>query len=414
MVLRAYKYRLYPTKEQEQFLLQNFGAVRFVWNQLVANFNSWSKDKPVQTVTEKTLKDDPRYPWLNEAISYALQQKRMDFDETKKQFFNKKRAIKLGRMKFKCKGRSRDSFRIPGSVLPKANLEMCETGQIVIPKMTPMKMVVDRKFHGIIKNITVSRNKANQYFVSVLVEEAKPEPLPNTYRAVGIDLGLKDLAVLSDGHRLTNPRWFRESQSKLKRAQQHLSRKQKGSNRRKRQQLKVNRIYLKIINQRNHLHHEFSKWLVENYDYIYLEDLAVQEMMQSKSKTRNKNIADASWSSLVSKIEYKANWYGKEFAKVDRYFASSQVCSTCGHHDGKKSLDVRQWTCSSCGSVHDRDLNAAKNIEQEASRDLVNWIKRGNRELSNSAESVENRHREVLRPVVGTTLAASLKCPAIL
>jgi putative transposase len=413
MILMAYKYRLYPTKEQEQFLLQNFGAVRFVWNQLVANFNSWSKDGPNQTVTEKTLKDDPRYPWLNEAISYALQQKRMDFDETKKQFFNKKRAVKLGRMKFKRKGKSRDSFKIPAASLGGMKAFDLNAGTIKLTKMTPMKMVVDRKFRGAPKSVTVSKNKANQYFVSVLVEEAKPEPLPNTYRAVGIDLGLKDLAVLSDGHKLANPRWFRESQSKLKRAQQHLSRKQKGSNRRKQQQLKVNRIYLKISNQREHLQHEFSKWLVKNYDYIYLEDLAIQGMMQSKNKTRNKNIADASWSSLVSKIEYKANWYGKEFAKVDRYFASSQICSTCGHHDGKKSLDARRWTCPVCGVVHDRDLNAAKNIEQEASRDLVNWIKRGAREL-NSAESVENRHREVISPVVGTTLAASLKCPVVL
>jgi putative transposase len=397
MILRAYKYRLYPTKEQEQFLSQNFGAVRFVWNQLVANFNSWSKDKPVQKVTEKTLKDDPRYPWLKEVISYALQQKRMDFEETKKQFFNKKRAVKLGRMKFKCKGKSRDSFRIPGSVLPKANLEMCETGQIVIPKMTPMKMVVDRKFNGTPKSVTVSRNPSGQYFVSILVEE-ELELKPNTGRSIGIDLGLKDLMVMSNGLKISNPRWFRESQSKLKRAQQHLSRKVKRSNRWNKQRIKVANIHQKIANQRNWVHHNLSTWLVNNYDTICMEKLNVKDMV--KNRRLAKSIQDASWSSFVSMVAYKSNWYGRSFQQIDTFYPNSKLCSCCGHKMASMELSVREWTCPCCGSLHDRDLNAAMNILLKGLDDLYGFA---------SDELADYRRREELRPEVEMPKASPLK-----
>lgn len=171
MTLRAYKYRAYPTKEQVGFLSQNFGCVRLLWNKLVANFNSWSSTGPNQVMTEKTLKDNPDFSFMNDAISFALQQKRMDFEETKKQFFNKKRKTKLGRMKFKSKHTNRDSFRIPGQALGFSKCIKFEEGTIKLPKMSPMKLVIDRKFTGSLKSITVSRNPSNQYFVSVLVEE---------------------------------------------------------------------------------------------------------------------------------------------------------------------------------------------------------------------------------------------------
>jgi putative transposase len=317
-------------------------------------------------------------------------------------------------MKFKKKGVARDSFRLPGQCLGFNKCIDFESGRLKLPKMTPMKLVIDRKFGGTLKSITVSKNKTDQYFVSVLVEEQKPEPLPNTYRAVGIDLGLNDLAVLSNGIKFTNPRWFQENQLKLKKAQQHLSRKIRGSNRYNQQRLKVAGIHQKISNQRNWFHHNLSSWLVNNFDYIYMEDLAVEELKQSKLA---KSVSDTSWSSLTSMIKYKSEWYGKEFAQVDQYFASSQICSSCGHHDGKKSLSIREWTCPACGEIHDRDINAAKNIEKEASSDLVNWIKRGIKETSaelpewDQSHGSWNRHGVELSPPASTVMASAMKCP---
>ena len=247
MVLRAYKYRLYPTKQQTDYLNRVFGSVRFVWNQLVANFNSWSAEGPNRPMNEKILKDTPEYIWLSDSISYALQQKRMDFDETKKQHFNKKRKTKLGRMKFKKKGVARDSFRIPVASMGGQKAIDLGNNRIKLPKMTAMKMVVVREFSGVAKSVTISKNKIDQFFVSVLVEE---EVLVKTGvgRSIGIDLGLNHLTTLSNGIQVENPKWFRKTQAELKRAQQQLSRKQKGSNRYNRQKQKVAKIHLLITN----------------------------------------------------------------------------------------------------------------------------------------------------------------------
>ena len=280
MVLKAYKYRLYPNKDQEHFLNQNFGAVRFIWNQLVANFNSWSKDGPNRPMNEKILKNNEEFKWLNSVISYALQQKRMDFEETKKQFFNKKRAIKLGKMKFKKKGIARNSFRIPGQALKFNDCINFETSQIKLPKMKPMKLVIDRKFNGRLKSVTISKNSCNQYFASVLIEE-ESELKQNTDCSIGIDLGLIHFATLSDGTKIENPKWFRESQSKLKQAQQHLSRKIKDSKRYEKQRLKVAKIHLKIANQRKWFHHVLSSWLIDNFDTICMEKLNVKGMVKN-------------------------------------------------------------------------------------------------------------------------------------
>jgi len=171
MIKRAYKYRIYPTKQQAAYLNRVFGSVRFVWNQLVANFNSWSSEGPNRPMNEKILKDTPEYSWLNDVISYALQQKRIDFDETKKQHFNKKRKTKLGRMKFKKKGIARDSFRIPVTSMGGQKSIDLDNGRIKLPKMSAMKLIVDRKFMGTAKSVTVSMNRVDQFFVSILVEE---------------------------------------------------------------------------------------------------------------------------------------------------------------------------------------------------------------------------------------------------
>lgn len=394
-VLKAFKYRIYPTKEQSSFLDRNFGAVRFLWNQFVSSFNSFNKG-PALPQDEKIIKD--RNSWMSEVISYALQQKRMDWIEYKKQFFSKSRKSKLGRPRFKKRGISNDSFRIPGQSLKFNSCINFETGKIKLPKMTPIKITVDRPFNGQLKSVTVTKNKCNQYFVSILVEEPL-ELKQNTGRSIGIDLGLKDLCIMSNGMKISNPRWFRKTQSKLKKTQRAFSRKVKGSNRREKARLKIAKLYLKITNQRKFVYHNLSIWLISNYDTIVMEDLNVKGMI--KNRKLSKSIQDASWSTLVSMIDYKSKWYGKTFHKIDRWYPSSKTCSHCGHKRDQMDLSVRKLICPECGTVHDRDLNAAVNILHKGLDDLYGFI---------SEELSDYRHRELLNPKVEIPKVNSLKC----
>lgn len=365
-MLSAYKFRLSPTIKQSEFLDRNFGACRFVWNQFVSSFNK-SVVGPYLPQNEKYLKDIPAYSFLNGVISYALQQKRIDFDQTKKQYFSKIRKKKLGRPSFKKKGVSNDSFRIPYASMSMNSVDL-DNGRLKLPKMSSIKMIVDRRFSGEIKSVTVSKNKCNQYFVSILVE-TKKELKPTTGKVVGIDLGFKDLATLSDGIKFTNPKLFRETQSKLKVAQQHLSRKVYGSNRYIKQKYKVAKIHQKISNQRNFIHHNLSTWLVENYDVIILEDLNVAGM----KKLLGKSTSDASLASLITMIEYKCEWYGKTFHKIDRFYPSSKLCSCCGIKNANLKLSDRTWKCENCNTVLDRDLNASYNILNKGLIDLYSF-----------------------------------------
>jgi len=392
-ILKAYKYRVYPDKVQAEFLDRNFGAVRFLWNQFVSSFNSYNVG-PVLPENEKILKD--RHLWMHDVISYALQQKRMDWFEFKKQFFNKKRKAKLGRPSYKKRGVSNDSFRLPGACIGFNKAVDFEAGTIKLPKMTPLKVVYDREFGGQLRSVTLSKNKCNQYFVSILVEETI-EVKQNTGRSIGIDLGLKHLCILSNGMKIDNPRWFRETQTKLKRAQQHLSRKTKGSNRREKQRLKVAKLHLKVANQRKDFQHNFSSWLVENFDTIITEDLNVKGMV--KNRRLAKSISDASWSSLVGMISYKSNWYGRSFHKIDRWYPSSKTCSSCGHKETDMGLHIRDWKCTNCGVEHDRDLNAAVNILNKGLDDLYGL---------SSEELSDYRRGEGLRPEVLAPKAPSL------
>jgi putative transposase len=384
-MLKAYKYRLYPTINQQEYLNQVFGDVRFVWNKLVENFNSYSSMGPNRPMNEKILKDDPQYPWLKDSISYALQQKTMDFEETKKQFFNKKRKIQLGRMNFKKKDVSKDSFRIPGQALGFNKCIDFNSGKLKISKMTPIKLVVDREFTGQLRSVTVSKNKCNQYFVSILVEE-NIELKQNTGRSIGIDLGLNSLLSLNNGIKVSNPRWFRESQAKLVKSQRHLSRKSKGSNRYNKQKLKVARIHLKISNQRQFVLHNLTTWLVDNYDNIFVENLNVEGMKRSNL---GKSVSDASFSTFLSMLEYKCDWYGKLFNKVDKWFPSSKQCSNCGYKNVDLQRSDSNWICSDCGTEHDRDINAAINIHNQGLLDVYNL---------KSEELPDYRRGEELRP----------------
>ena len=373
MHLKAYKFRIYPTKEQEVLLAKTFGCVRFVWNKLVENFNDKENDV---IVNEKILKDKLEFSFLKEVSAATLQQKRADFYEFKKQYFNKKRKVKLGRPKFKKKSK-RQSFRLPNQ---KFVLDQ-EKSLVRLEKIGFVKIVLDRPIPDDVdfRSITVSKTPTGKYFVSILVQQ-ELKSIPSSGKIVGIDLGLKDLFILSNGQVINNPKWFRENQSKLKKSQKHLSRKKKGSNRYNKQRIKVAKIHEYIANARNYFLNVISTELVRTFDLIVLEDLNVSGMI--KNHKLSKSISDASWSSFVSMLGYKCDWYGKMLIKINRFFPSSKTCSNCGHKEDQMPLNIREWTCPSCGSKHDRDLNASINILKEGWRNLTD------QELS-SAEYVD-------------------------
>jgi len=400
-ILKAYKFRIYPTVDQEIALINTFGCVRFVWNEMVANFNKYGTDDFQKKFSEKEIKAIGGRDWLKEVSASALQQKCRDFDETKKQFFNKNRKVKLGRMKFKKKNVSRDSYRLPNQ---KFKLDQ-ENKTIRIEKIGFVPVVLDRKIpdDANYRSVTVSKTPSGKYFVSILVK-TNVDLLPPTGKSVGIDLGLKDLFIFSTGDVVNNPRWFRKSQSKLAKAQRHLSRKQKGSNRYNKQRIKVAKVHEKITNQRKHFTHIMSTALVREFDVIITEDLNVAGM--KKALNLGKSVSDAGWSEFIRQLEYKCGWYGKSFVKIDRFYPSSQICSSCGHKDGKKALDVREWTCSKCGTHHDRDLNAATNVLLKGYSDLT-----GLSIKDSSAELVDYRRGEDVRlgDMIDRHLAASVK-----
>jgi putative transposase len=259
-----------------------------------------------------------------------------------------------------------------------------KNGRIKLPKMSAMKMVVDREFAGNPKSVTVSKNKIGQFFVLVLVEE---EVLIKTSvgRSIGIDLGLNHLVTLSSGVQVENPRWFRKSQAKLRKEQKHLSRKKKGSNRYERQRRKVAKVHLKIKNQRSWAIHNLTTAIVNAFDTIMVEDLNVAGM----KKLFGKSISDATFGEILRQLEYKSNWYGRTFHKIDRWYPSSKTCNCCGHKMDTMTLDIREWTCTNCGTHHDRDLNAAKNILDQGLRDLYGFT---SDELADYKRGEEVRH----------------------
>lgn len=399
-VLKAYKFRIYPNLDQQTKLNKTFGCARFVWNALTANFNAYGGEHYVEKLTTTHLKE--KFEFLGEVSAAALQQKSMDFNATKEQFFNKNRKSKIGIMKFKKKNVSRESYRLPNQ---KFKLDQ-DNQTIRLEKIGSVPVVLDRTIpeDADYRSVTVSKTPSGKYFVSVLVK-INVTLAPLTGKSVGIDLGLKDLFILSNGDVINNPRWFRESQSKLARAQRHLSRKTKGSNRYNKQRVKVARLHEKVVNQRNHFLHCVSTTLVREFDVIVTEDLNVQGL--KKCLNLGKSISDAGWSSFVSMLKYKCEWYGKTFSKIDRFYPSSQICSSCGQQDGKKTLEVREWVCSSCGKHHDRDFNAATNILVKGYADLTGLsIKESSAELVDYRRGEDVRLGERLDP----RLATFVKC----
>ena len=359
---KAYKFRLYPNLEQKIFFEKTFGCSRFIWNQMLADRIAYYEE------TGKTLRNTPaqyknEFPWLKEVDSLALANAQLNLDKAYKSFFQSK----LGFPNFKSK-KSAQSYKTNSQ---KGLISILD-GKVKLPKIGWVKVKAHRQPKGLIKNATISKTATGKYYISILCEE-EILPLPKTDSNLGIDLGLENFAILSTGEKISNPKFLTSLSKKLAKEQKILSRrgllaKKKGvklseSSNYQKQKLKVARLHEKITNQRKDFLHKLSTNLIKNHDVICIEDLASRNLMKNHCLARA--IGDASWTEFVRQLHYKADWYGKKIVTISRWFPSSQLCSSCGVNSGKKPLSVREWTCDSCGTHHDRDINASLNILKE-------------------------------------------------
>lgn len=356
-MFKGYKYKLLPNDEQKCLLNKHFGSIRFVYNYFLNeriqeyNLNEKSLTYCDNSKALTNLKKLNEYSWLKEINSQSLQQSIKHLDGAYNNFFK----FKKGFPKFKSKKHT-NGFTVPQFV------KVIED-ELFIPKFKDgIKFIKHRPFNGNIKSCTITKTPTGEYFVSLLVD-VKHVPLPKTNKIVGIDLGLKDFVITSEGFKYKNNRYTKKYSKKLRTAQQHLSRKTVGSNRYNKQKLKVAKIHKKITNSRIDMLHKVSTDLVKKYDYIILEDLNIKGMV--KNHKLSKHIADASWGKFVEFLTYKGQWNDKSIIKIDRFFPSSKACNCCGYINQDLNLEIRQWNCPRCGTKHDRDLNAAKNILKE-------------------------------------------------
>ena len=356
-VKRAYRFRFEPTPEQELILARTFGCARFAYNYMLRlRTDAWMQRQERVGYHETSaaltaLKKTPEHAWLNEVSSVPVQQALRHLQTAFTNFFAKR--ARYPQFKRKDGPQSAEyttsAFKWDGKSLKLAKMDepLAIRWSRTIPKAAK------------VTTVTVSLDAAGRYFVSLLCDDAVAER-PAVNGKVGIDLGLTHFAILSTGEKVAAPNTFRKNEAKLAKLQRRLAKKTKGSNRRKKAKLKVAKLHAKIADSRRDFLHKLSTRLINENQVIAIESLSVSNMQ--KNRCLSKSISDAGWSEFVRQLEYKASWYGRELIGIDKWFPSSKRCSDCGYTAQKMPLNVRQWTCPECGSIHDRDVNAARNV----------------------------------------------------
>lgn len=354
----TYEFRIYPTKEQEIVFAKHFGSTRFIYNYFLdirnkhyLNTNETQKRtlNYFDNSRELTqLKKQKEYEWLKEINSQSLQFSLKCLETSFQRFYRKVSKFP----KFHSKN-NKQSFHIPQRFL-------IEDNKLWIPKLkTPIKINLHREIEGKQLSITIKKTPTNKYFVSICVEK-KIKELKPIKSQIGIDLGLKDFIIDSNGGKIDNPKFYRKKEKILKYEQRQLSKKKKGSNNREKQRIIVAKQHEKIGNKRKDFLHKISSKLINENQIICLETLSVKNMI--KNHKLAKSISDASWGTFISMLQYKANYYGRIISKIDRFYPSSKLCHDCGYINDSLKLKDREWVCKSCNSVHDRDINASRNI----------------------------------------------------